>query len=619
MYKNVYYDSSNSQIHLWEQIDNKNKYSVIDFVPYVFVPVEVKTKTKSIFGDFVQKRTFDSYKEYNHYQHSHDCMENKVLPAIQFLTDYYHSVDNPVIPKLHIAFFDIECPHNKGFPKVIDTPAVINLISIVDENSKITVFGIGSYSKADVINYIECEDEKDLLLKFFDWFHQEQFDVITGWNINPDNKMNKYGGFDLPYIIRRCDLIFGKKAKPYKKLSPINVVKCYKSKNIDDVFNVDIAGVTIFDYLSLYKWFTTNNMESFKLDYVAEIELGKNKLDYSEYKSMYDFSLLNWDKFVDYCILDSRIVNDLENKLNYIKLAQTLTNYCLIPMKQYNSSVALIEGLFLKYFRNNNLCAPRMESNQTQEHFPAAYVKEPLIGIHKTIVDLDIASSYPTHEIILNMGNETYFGRIIGFEKNHIRDFKANIGIHEELHYGRPIYQKIVNYTKQKEYPSFFILKDNGIEKYDGKKLLKFNTILQRKLISIAPNGAVFLNQPRSVTAKLLKSTYMERVKQKGLKAKYKDKAREFEKNSKEFNHYMELSNEKHALQWAIKILINSFFGVTGVPYCRYCNVNIAEAITSCGRHTIQQSEIFVNELLENPNNELLKIIKEIKNENNNN
>jgi DNA polymerase elongation subunit (family B) len=219
------------------------------------------------------------------------------------------------------------------------------------------------------------------------------------------------------------------------------------------------------------------------------------------------------------------------------------------------------------------------------------------------------------------MGNESYFGRIIGFEKNHIRDFKANIGIHEELHYGRPIYQMIVNHTRKKEYPEFFILKDNGIEHYTDKKLKKFNTILNRKLISIAPNGAVFLNQPKSVTAILLKKTYMERVKQKGLKAKFKNKAREFEKNSDEFNHYMELSNEKHALQWAIKILINSFFGVTGVPYCRYCNVNIAEAITSCGRHTIQQSEIFVNELFNNPEKskngqKLLKIIKkEFKNE----
>ena len=51
-------------------------------------------------------------------------------------------------------------------------------------------------------------------------------------------------------------------------------------------------------------------------------------------------------------------------------------------------------------------------------------------------------------------------------------------------------------------------------------------------------------------------------------------------------------------LQWALKILLNAMFGVTAVPYSRYFNTNIAEAITSCGRESIRAGERFVNQLL---------------------
>ena len=620
MYKNIHYDSYSSKIHLWDQVNGENLYSTIDYVPHVFMPVEVETPIKSIYGEYVAKRTFDDYKEYNHFQSSNDsCLENKVQPTISYLTNRYHDIKTPVLPDLHICFFDIETPYDNGFPTVEDTPAPVVLIAIVDEKEKRTVFGIGEYTRNpenvpyDDIEYINCEDEKDLLIKFFNWMHEQNFDIITGWNITPDNKMNKFGGFDLPYLIRRAKMVFGKNDRHHKKLSPINIVKCYKSKNKDGIYNVDIAGVTILDYLAIFKWFSTLNMESFRLDYVAEVILGKNKLDYKEYGSLWNLYNQNWNKFVDYCIIDADIVHDIDVKMGYISLVQVLTTYCLVPMKQYNSSVALLEGLFLKYFRNNNLCAPRLNSEGTTDHFMAAYVKKPIPGMYYDVVDVDITSSYPFNLVVQNMSNETYFGRILGFSKDHVREYKAGIGIHEELHYGKPIYQMIVDYIRKKEFPGLWIMRDTGIEHYQGKKLEKFNQILQRRLISISPNGCIFMNQPLGVMSMVVKDTYMERKKQKGMKGEYKSKAREFDKGSDEYIKWMDRSNNKHSLQWALKILVNSAFGICSVPYSRYGDIHMAEAITSSGRHCIQQSEIFVDDLLNSPSDELKKIVDEIR------
>jgi len=50
------------------------------------------------------------------------------------------------------------------------------------------------------------------------------------------------------------------------------------------------------------------------------------------------------------------------------------------------------------------------------------------------------------------------------------------------------------------------------------------------------------------------------------------------------------------------------------IPYSRWANVNIAEAVTACGRHIIKSGSKFVNEILNEPNDELLGILEELKN-----
>ncbi len=604
-------------MHLWETINGEQFYDTIEWTPFVFVPVKVETGIKSIFGDQVAKKTFATYRDYKNYQASHmDIFENDVNPVIQFLTERYNGLEEPTMPDIHIGYLDIEAPHKYGFPNVEETPASVVLISIVDEKKNRTVFGIGDYTRNpenvpfENIEYINCNDEGDLLHKFFNWMQREKFDVLTGWNIVPDSKMNEYGGFDIPYLIRRTIKLYGAKTALYKKLSPINKVKIFKSKKIDGVYNVGIAGVSVIDFMALYKWFSTNNMESFKLDYVAETELKKNKLDYSEYNSLWDMYDKDWNKFTDYCIIDSEIVADLEDKLGYIKLAQTLSSYCFTQMTNYNSSVPLIEGLFLKYFRLNGLCAPYLHGGGDTDHFPAAYVKPPQVGIHDDVIDIDITSSYPSMIITQNMSNETYFGRIIGFNKDHITEFKSDMGIHEELHYGRPMYQMVVDCVRKGEFPPFHILCDRGIVHYSGKKLDKFNMVVKRKLVSISPNGAVFMNQPKGIMATVEKKTFLERKKQKGLKMKYKKMAMD-EPDKKDY--WMEKSNNKHALQWALKVLVNSLFGICSVPYSRWGNIHVAEAITSSGRWAIQSSERFVDDLLNDPTDDLIKIVDEIK------
>ena len=113
-----------------------------------------------------------------------------------------------------------------------------------------------------------------------DWWTANPPEVVTGWN----NEL-----YDMPYLVGRMSRLMGEKFA--KRLSPWNVVR------VDEVtimgrkqLSCRIAGVSILDYLDLYKKSpATPNQESYRLDHIAFMELGQNKLDHSEYDTFREF------------------------------------------------------------------------------------------------------------------------------------------------------------------------------------------------------------------------------------------------------------------------------------------------------------------------------------------
>ena len=86
----------------------------------------------------------------------------------------------------------------------------------------------------------------------------------------------------------------------------------------------DVGGLTQLDYLDLYKKFTYKAQQSYRLDYIAEVELGQKKLDHSEFDTFKDFYTHGWQKFIEYNIVDVELVDRLEDKMKLIELALTM-------------------------------------------------------------------------------------------------------------------------------------------------------------------------------------------------------------------------------------------------------------------------------------------------------
>ena len=97
--------------------------------------------------------------------------------------------------------------------------------------------------------------EYDLLQHFINYWEKDTPDVVTGWNCQL---------YDIPYLCKRINRVLG--TKMMKKMSPWGLVTgeemfiMHRERLI-----YDIAGVTVLDYLDLYKKFTYKAQESYKL------------------------------------------------------------------------------------------------------------------------------------------------------------------------------------------------------------------------------------------------------------------------------------------------------------------------------------------------------------------
>lgn len=572
------------------------------------------TKTKSIYGDYVGRREFDNYQQYRTFlDKNKDCLENEVLPTVQFLTERYHQIpdEEMSVPKLECHFDDIEV-YSEVFPSPDKADHPITIITIA-HNKGIQSFGLHAYTNDTGIKnltYHHCDNERDLLTQYFNWKHKNPCDISTGWFYCDDKKSNTRGGFDLPYIINRTKKLFGDDTKLWKLLSPSKQASTWFTK--DGIQQIYIAGVTILDYKAIYKWYSTNNLESGKLDYVAQLEGLGGKIDYGEYGNLRNLYKQNWQLYCEYNFRDAQLVQNIDKKCGYFALIQSLALLCKVPMAMYNSTTALIEGLMLTYYRRNNLCAPRLVGG-SQEWYPAAFVKEPKKGLYNWVIDIDITSSYPTAIITLNISPETYFGRIIGFSEKHITDYRTEKGVHDKDNDDRPFYKIIVEYMQTKEFPPFYFMKNDDLRTIvfiEGAQLDAINQSLKKKLFCVAPCGSMFKNSPKGVIAIVEKLVFEKRKFQNGEKKRLYKEADKLK--GKEKKDLLEKAKQKHDLQWALKILLNSVYGVMGVPYSRYFNKHAAEAITSTGRQTILDGQRYANELLNNPSDELLNILREI-------
>ena len=516
-----------------------------DYNPTLFVPTKKESKYRTLEGEKVEaiqpgvvRDCREFYKKYQDVEGFKIYGNDRYVS--QYISDKYPEDEIKFdISKIRLVTLDIEVKSENGFPDPETADQEILLISLQDYNTKqIITWGVNPFiNKQKNVNYIECETEEKLLRGFIEYWHSNIPDVITGWNI-------EY--YDIPYLSKRLNRVLGE--KDMKRLSPwgMNTENEIYIKGRKHLY-YDVAGLTQLDYLSLYKKFTYKAQESYRLDYIAGVELGQKKLDHSEFDTFKDFYTKGWQKFVEYNIIDVELVDRLEDKMKLIELALTMAYDAKVNFADVFFQVRMWDTIIYNYLKKRNIVIPPKDRSQKNDKYAGAYVKEPKPGKYDWVVSFDLNSLYPHLIMQYNISPETL--REARHPSASVEGF-----LNEEV-------------------------------EIDGD-------------YAVCANGAQYRKDVRGFLPELMDKMYQERVifKKRMLKAK-----QEYENEpSKALEKEIARCNN---IQMAKKISLNSAYGAIGNQYFRYYKLANAEAITLSGQVSIRWIENKMNEKI----NKILK------------
>ena len=375
----------------------------VTYVPKLYHPYKGKTTHKALDGTPLVARTCKSVKEarmlIKRYEDHPNFLYGTDRWQYQYMADYWPGQVEYDKDKLRIYTIDIEVESEQGFPNPDDAEEKMICITIKDSvTKKFLVWGIADYTvKQDNVSYIKCDNERDLLKKFLDFWRQYTPDVVTGWN-------SKY--FDVPYLINRIEKVLGSAA--IKRMSPWGLVdRDTAYHNGRQVTFFRLLGIAQLDYLQLYAKFTIKNQERYTLDHIAFVELGeqKDKNPYDTFKEWYQQDI---QSFIDYNIIDVELVDKLEDRLQLIELALTMAYNAKANYEDVFSQVRMWDTIIFNELLKDNIVVPMRKIGSIQaKELVGAYVKEPKTGFHEWVVSFDLNSLYPHLIMQYNISPET--------------------------------------------------------------------------------------------------------------------------------------------------------------------------------------------------------------------
>jgi DNA polymerase elongation subunit (family B) len=522
-------------------VENGKRFETRDeFFPTLFVKSKKDSKYRTLGGEVVEPINPGTVRDCREFYKKYDEIDGFEIYGndryiYQYISEKYPEDEIKFdISKIKLVTLDIEVASEQGFPDVESCSEEILAITIQDYTTKeIVTWGVKPFNnKQSNVTYHYCPSEYELLNHFINYWMVDVPDVVTGWNIQL---------YDIPYICKRLNRVLGEKLmKRFSNWGLVTEGEIYINGRKHTTF--DVGGLTQLDYLDLYKKFTYKAQESYRLDYIAEVELGQKKLDHSEFDTFKDFYTQGWQKFIEYNIVDVELVDRLEDKMKLIELALTMAYDAKVNYADVFYQVRMWDNIIYNYLKRRNIVIPPRSKSQKNEKYAGAYVKEPIPGKYDWVVSFDLNSLYPHLIMQYNISPETLV---------------------DERHPTASV-DKILN-----QQISFEMYKD----------------------YAVCANGAMFRKDIRGFLPELMDKMYQDRVifKKKMIEAK-----KEYEKTkNKELTKEIARCNN---IQMAKKISLNSAYGAIGNQYFRYYKLENAEAITLSGQVSIRWIENKMNQ-----------------------
>ena len=408
---------------LYRGYDNGKKVQKkIKYQPTYFVNTPKPSNWIALDGTKVAPIKFDSMRDAKEWLQTnqqvvgrHIYGNNKHIPA--FINEEFPGNIKFDRNLINVTSIDIEVQSDSGFPEPEEAAHEVTAICMKNNiDNTYYVWGLQSYDVQNSIMqenrvvYEECSSESELLLKFVaHWALPSQCpDVVTGWN-------SRF--FDIPYLINRILRLHGEEVA--KRLSPWGLIDRRDVTTMQrKQCAFEIQGIAQMDYLDLFKKFgySYGPQESYKLDHIAHVVLGENKLSYEEFGNLHTLYKYDHQKFIDYNIKDVDLVDRIEDKMGLITLALTMAYRGGVNYGDVMGTTAIWDAIIYRNLYANNVIVPFGEE-KFKSPYPGGYVKDPHVGLHNWVVSFDLNSLYPSIIMQYNMSPETIMsGQVLNLD-----------------------------------------------------------------------------------------------------------------------------------------------------------------------------------------------------------
>jgi DNA polymerase elongation subunit (family B) len=576
------FDRERDRIHVVGRRDGERYYAEYP-ATYIFYYDDPRGKFRSLTGDPVSRFSCRSNREFRREMAAHRGVrlyEADINPVFRCLEENYRGQD---APRLHTAFFDIEVDFDaeRGFSRPDDPFNPITAISVyLDWLDQLVTLVVpprhmtdetAAETAQEFANTYVFRDEGELLKTFLDLI--DDADVLSGWNSE---------GFDIPYTVQRITRVLSRDDTRrfclWDQFPKQRTFERFGAENI----TFDLVGRIHMDYMQLYRKYTYEERHSYSLDAILEYEglEGKTKFE-GTLDQLYN---QNWRRFIEYNRQDVNGLRELDRKLRFLDLANTLAHENTVLLPTTMGAVAVTEQAIINEAHERGMVVPNRNSRLTDDDTQAAgaYVAYPKKGMHEWIGSIDINSLYPSTIRALNMGPETIVGQLRPTMTDRYIQERTDRGnsfaaAWEGL-FGSLEYTAVMEQQRGTE---ITIDWENGEESVHSAAEVWRMIFDSNQPWMLSANGTIFTYEREAVIPGLLKRWYAERkeMQQKLREVSTKDEEEYWDKR-----------------QLVKKINLNSLYGAILNPGCRFFDKRIGQSTTLVGRAIAQHMDAYVNE-----------------------
>ena len=238
---------------------------------------------------------------------------------------------------------------------------------------------------------VRCfETEAAMLDAFLGYMETTDPDVATGWN---------FTDFDAPYLLDRLEMLEPETDRnlDIDRLSRVDEVWR------DDWQGPNVKGRVMFDLLYAYQRTQFTELESYRLDDVAQRELGVGKERYAG--DIGDLWEENPERLLEYNLRDVELCVELDREQDIVAFWSEVRQFVGCRLEDATTPGDAVD-MFVLHELHDEFALPS-KGRQASEDYEGGAVFEPITGVRENVSVLDLKSLYPMCMVTINASPET--------------------------------------------------------------------------------------------------------------------------------------------------------------------------------------------------------------------